>query len=139
MITKEDALREGSFRLQRAGFHPDAVKTYQTGKLPIDLNGQKDLQTAEMIGKLARFLEDQADVFVYGALTVGTKMGQGVAFLLITKDETKWSCPHEMYEGKYPYCFVSFPQDPEKSVDGYLQLENGRAKLIRVLSQNEQV
>ena len=122
---------EALFRLNKAGFRESAEKLNE-GFLPIDYRGMKQVLTPDQVMELASEIEKAADSVVYGAVALNYEGHYAMAYLIIGKNPEQWHFEHEMYQEKYPYCYIADLEDGNQSSDGYLQLDGDLTRIFQI-------
>lgn len=133
-MNRNELFEEAIYRLKRSGFSEDVADTLNKGLLPVDARNIDLGLTQEEIFEMARQLENSADIVIYGAIGLIFEQSPAVAYLMINKDPNEWRFHHEMYEGKYPLCFVVHLDNPEISHEGYLEIDGENTRLYKLVS-----
>lgn len=132
-MNQDELFEEAIYRLEHSGFSEDVAATLKKGMLPVDARNVDLGITEDQIFELARQLENSADVVIYGALGLNYDGAPAVGYLMINKDPDSWKFEHEMYEGKYPLCFVANLKNPELSDEGYLEIDGEDSRFYKLV------
>ncbi len=133
-MNQNELFDEAIYRLEHSGFSENVAETLKKGMLPVDTRNIDLGLTQEQIFELARQLENSADVVIYGAVGLNYDGSPAVAYLMINKDPNQWRFEHEMYEEKYPLCFVAHLENPDISDEGYLEIDGVNSRLYKLVS-----
>lgn len=129
-MEQADFQKEALYRLNTAGF-TESAKVLEQAILPIDYRDQDRVLSPEQIMQLASEIEQATDSVVYGAVALNYMGHAAIAYLIISKNPDDWVLEHEMYQGKYPYCYIADLSDGDQSTDGYLDLNSENVRLFK--------
>ncbi len=133
-MKQNELFEEALYRLNKSGFSEEVIMTLKKGMLPVDIRNMDLGIDQNQIFELARELEESAPVCVYGAIGLNYDGDPAVAYLIMNKDKDDWRFDHELYQGKFPYCFVAHLKNPELSDEGYLEIDGVNTRLYKFVS-----